>query len=122
MPASAMVTTIRRVMGASAASGFFSASVLQLGLLLSLVVQAIYLIVRPAPRLPWWRIGGGYILLMLVMDPILWSPNTGAITRVLLPLTFGFNILLAREQPSLRFWGLFVAGNLHLLSSTRVLW
>jgi len=56
------------------------------------------------------------------MDPVLWSPNTGAITRVLLPLTCAFNILLAREQPSPRFWALFVAGNLHLLASTRVLW
>jgi len=122
MPGSAMVTTIRHVLAASAASGFFSASVLQLGLLLSLVVQALYLIARPVPRLPWWRVGAGYVLLMLVMDPTLWSPNTGAITRVLLPLTCAFNILLRREQPSPRFWALFVAGNLHLLSSTRVLW
>jgi hypothetical protein len=122
MPGSAMVSTIRRVLAASVASGLFSASVLQLGLLLSLVVQAIYLVARPAPRVPWWRIGAGYVLLMLVMEPILWSPNTGAITRVLLPLTFAFNILLVREQPSLRFWALFVGGNLHLLASTRVLW
>jgi len=122
VPGSAMVATIRRVLAASASAGVFSAGLLQLALLVSLIVQAIYLIVRPAPRLPWWRIAAGYILLMLVMDPILWSPTTGAITRVLLPLTFAFNILLTREQPSPRFWALFVAGNLHLLSSTRVLW
>jgi hypothetical protein len=36
---------------------------------------------------------------------------------VLLPLTVGFNILLASEARPTRFWPWFVAGNLHLLSS-----
>ena len=37
---------------------------------------------------------------MLLMGPVLWAPSTGAITRVLLPMTCAFNILLAREQSS----------------------
>jgi hypothetical protein len=52
---------------------------------------------------------------------VLADPNTAAITRVLLPLTAGFNILLAGESRPLRFWPLFAAGNLHLLSSLRVM-
>jgi hypothetical protein len=41
--------------------------------------------------------------------------------RVLLPLTVGFNILLATEARPARFWTWFVAGNLHLLSALRVM-
>jgi hypothetical protein len=58
---------------------------------------------------------------MLVLDNVLWSPATGAITRVLLPLTVGFNILLAREPRPSRFWPWFAAGNLHLIPAMWVM-
>ena len=121
MPGSALVSTIGRALSSTVSSGVFSASGLQLGMLLSLIVQAIYLMVRPDHRAPWWRVAAGYIVLMLLMDPVLWAPSTGAITRVLLPMTCAFNVLLAREQSAGSFWGWFIAGNLHLAASLRVL-
>jgi hypothetical protein len=102
-------------------SGLFSGAVLTFGLVASVVVQAAYLLVRRHYRDPWWRVAFAYALLMLTLDSVLLSPHTGAVTRVLLPLTVGFNILLTREPRAARFWIWFVAGNLHLLSSPRVM-
>jgi hypothetical protein len=100
---------------------FLSLAWLPFGLLSSVIVQAIYVLLRWDYRSAWWRVAVAYVVLMLLLDRVLADPNTGAITRVLLPLTVGFNILLARESRPLRFWPLFVAGNLHLLSSVRVM-
>jgi hypothetical protein len=58
---------------------------------------------------------------MLLLDTVRANPHTGAITRVLLPMTVGFNVLLAREAPATRFWPWFVCGNLHLLSANSVM-
>ena len=58
---------------------------------------------------------------MLLLDRVLANPVTGAITRVLLPMTVGFNVLLASERRDTRFWAWFAAGNLHLLSALRVM-
>ena len=40
-------------------------------------------------------------------------------TRVVLPLTFGFNVLLRRETRA--FWPWYVAGNLHLAGGLEML-
>jgi hypothetical protein len=58
---------------------------------------------------------------MLLLDRVLVDPRTGAITRILLPLTVGFNILLATESRPGPFWAWFAAGNLHLLSALTVM-
>ena len=71
--------------------------------------------------MPWWRVAGAYALLMFLLDRVLADPNTGAITRVLLPMTVGFNVLLASEPRWTRFWPWFAVGNLHLLGATRVM-
>lgn len=90
-------------------------------LLASVAIQAAYLALRPDIRSPWWRVAAMYVLLMVVLDPVLAEPRTGAITRVLLPMTIGFNLLLARERDGHRFWPWFVAGNLHLVPALGVL-
>ena len=69
----------------------------------------------------WWRVAAGYVLLMLVMARVLLDPHTGALTRVLLPLTMGFNVELARRVRGTRFWLWCVLGNLHLLAAPRVM-
>jgi hypothetical protein len=69
----------------------------------------------------WWRVACVYAVMMLFLDPILVAPLTGAITRVMLPLTIGFNILLAKESAPARFWPWFIAGNLHLLTVLQVM-
>ena len=85
----------------------------------ALTVQLLYLIVSPAWREPWWRLAAGFGLLMLVVNDAVWEGSPGAATRVLLPLTFGFNVLLARQPRG--FWWWFVCGNLHLLPARAVL-
>lgn len=96
-------------------SGWLSMQGLWVCLLLSLAVQACYVAVRREYAMPWWRVAAAYGALMLLLDPVLADPDTGAITRVLLPLTVGFNVLLASERRPGPFWAWFVAGNAHLL-------
>ena len=59
----------------------------------SLVVQAAHFLVRPRPRDPAWRMGVGFVALMLVLGPQIWIEQQ-AYTRTLLPMTFAFNLQL----------------------------
>ena len=102
-------------------SGPFSPAALSVCIIVPLVVQAAGVIARADIRRPWWRVAIGYVALMLVLDQVLWTPSTGAITRVLLPMTIGFNVLLAGETRPSRFWPWFVLGNLHVIPSLWVL-
>jgi hypothetical protein len=111
----------RHVVSAVWQIGLFTGHGLFLCLLASLAVQAIYLAVRREFRQPWWRVAAAYAVMMAFLHPTLVDPLTGAITRVMLPLTVGFNILLASEPRSLRFWAWFIAGNLHLIAALRVM-
>jgi hypothetical protein len=122
VPGAAMIETLRRSIAMVRTSGLFSPAGLQLCLVASLMVQAIYLVLRREVHSPWWRIALGYIVLMLVIDRVLWDPATGAITRVMLPLTVAFNVLLGQEGRVSRFLPWFLAGNLHVVSSMWVLW
>ena len=101
--------------------GALSLQGLWLWLLFALAAQACYVLVRLEYRKPWWRVAAAYAVLMLVLDRDLANPNTGAITRVLLPLTVGFNVLLTSEPSSRRFWPWFVAGNTHLVLAHSVM-
>jgi hypothetical protein len=122
VPGTALAETWRDVIFHDIAiNGLFSWQGLWLGLLFSLAVQACYLLVRREYSMPWWRLAATYAVLMLVLDRTLADPNTGAITRVLLPLTVGFNILLATEARRARFWSWFAAGNVHLLAGYYVM-
>ena len=121
MPGRALLMVATAVVKAVRAGGLFSPAGLLLCIVLPLVVQAAGVVVYADIRHPWWRIAIGYIALMLVLDQVLWSPATGAITRVLLPMTVAFNVLLAREPRSSRFWPWFVLGNLHVIPSFWVL-
>ena len=124
IPGAALLGTVGRVVSATMAGGLRSANGVQLCIVVSLAVQAIYLCVRPRFELPWWRVAAGYAVLMLVIGRVLWDPATGAITRVMLPVTVGFNVLLIRESSASRFWSWFVVGNLHLIASpwVRPIW
>jgi hypothetical protein len=81
----------------------------------------VYLAVRHEFGQPWWRVAAAYAVMMAFLHPTLVDPLTGAITRVMLPLTVGFNILLASEPRPIRFWLWFAAGNLHLIGASRVM-
>ena len=56
---------------------------------------------------------------MLIVHPVVWRGFPGAITRIVLPMTVGFNVVLAARQRG--FWIWYVLGNLHLLPARDVL-
>jgi hypothetical protein len=103
-------------------SGVESWAMLDVCVLAPLLVQAVYVVTHGARvREPWWRVALGYALLLVVLDKVLVAPSTGAVSRVMLPLTVGFNALLIRESKGNRFWPWLLAGNLHLIPALWVL-
>ena len=116
VPLSGFIHGVRRLLGGIAYVGLFSVEGQRLAILFSLAVQVAYVLARREYAVPWWRVSAAYAALMFVLDPVLAQPVTGAITRVLLPLTVGFNVLLGSESRGTRFWPWFAAGNLHLFA------
>ena len=102
------------------AEGVVSTSGLTLSMVAALTVQAIFVIWARMWSEPWWRVAAGYAVLMTLVDWAVWEGHPGAITRVVLPLTFGFNILLAKRQPR-GFWLWFALGNLNLVPVIQML-
>jgi hypothetical protein len=91
-------------------------------MLLAICVQAAFVLVRRRDRLePWWRVAFGFAVLFLILDRSIVDPHNGGLTRVMLPLTVGFNVLLAKEPRPARFWAWFLAGNVHLIPALYVL-
>jgi len=90
-------------------------------ILLSIAAQAVFIFIRRQYLVPWWRVACVYAVLLLFLDPVLVAPSTAAITRVMLPLTVGFNILLAGEDRAARFWPWFIIGNIHLVTVFQVM-
>jgi hypothetical protein len=88
--------------------------------LISLTVQALYVAWMRKWTAPWWKLAVAYAVLMVFVHWAVWEGYPGAITRVMLPLKFGFNALLAAERPR-GFWVWFAAGNLDLALSPDVL-
>jgi hypothetical protein len=101
-------------------SGFDSPARFALCGLASVSAQTLYLCWRREYGSPWWRVAVAYAALMLVVNSTVWAGYPGAITRVVLPLTIGFNVLLARHEGR-GFWLWYVIGNLHLVPAVRLL-
>ncbi len=81
--------------------------------MIGITVQAGWLIVRPAWKNIWWRLGIGHVGLMLMLGWAPWEGYPGAATRVLLPLQLAFNALAPRTRTGL-FW--LILGNLSFAS------
>ena len=105
----------------SAGMSKFAGTVGSACIIVSLATQASFIFVRREYESSWWRVACAYAVMLLFLDPVLAHPLTGAITRVMLPLTVGFNVLLKNEPRPARFWLWFGAGNLHLLPALHVL-
>jgi len=91
-------------------------------MLLAISVQAAFVFIRLRDHgEPWWRVAFGFAVMFLLLDRSIVDPHNGGLTRVMLPLTVGFNVLLGREPRPLRFWPWFVAGNIHLLPAYYVM-
>lgn len=92
--------------------GLWSYQGMTLLVVVALTAQVVYIGWTREWKDPWWRLAAAYAALMLVVDYVVWEGTPGAITRVVLPLTFGFNVLLRKQARG--FWPWYVAGNLHL--------
>jgi hypothetical protein len=118
-PFGAWLANWRLSLGLVWRDGFSSPGTRSLAVVLSLTVQLVFVLWSREWRTPWWRLAAVYAGLMLVVHPVVWDGFPGAITRVVLPLTVGFNILLARGPTA--FWAWYVLGNLHLLPARQLL-
>jgi hypothetical protein len=74
----------------------------------SFLIQAWTLWRRPNFHSAWWRVGAAYALLLLFLSPWVWS-GYWAVSRVILPMTIGFNLLLPSSHRF--FWPLWILGN-----------
>jgi hypothetical protein len=81
---------------------------------LALTAQMGFFLLRPRGRDPWWRVGAAYSLLAVLLGEAVWESYPGAASRVLLPMTVAFNLLVPRAR---RWWPLLILGNLSLWSS-----
>ena len=85
---------------------------------ISIATQALVLFTALAWHNAWWRVGVGSAVLMIFLGPAVWEGYPGAVTRVLLPMTFAFNIVLPKNR---WFWPLFVLGNLLVIPAFETL-
>ncbi len=79
---------------------------------ISLLIQALYLVIKPRLNSPIWRMGIGFAVLLFFLGGSVWVQQLN-FTRSVLPLTIAFNLLLA--HPDEKHFGLwFISGNLGL--------
>jgi hypothetical protein len=86
--------------------------------LIALTTQALVLLWYRDWHSPWWRLGIVYLGLMLVLGFSVWEGYLVAVTRVVLPMTFAFNVLLIRVR---RFWALWALGNINVLHALELI-
>jgi hypothetical protein len=77
--------------------------------MLGLTVQMGYLLWRREWGSAWWRVGAIYCVLMPFLSYLVWEGYPGAFPRVLLPVSFAFNVLVVKSR---WFWPLVILGNL----------
>ena len=76
--------------------------------LVSLTVQAGFLLWRRDWSSPWWRLGIAYCCFLPFLSALVWEGYPGAAPRVLLPMTVAFNVLVPRSRWC---WAWAVLGN-----------
>ncbi len=79
----------------------------------ALTVQVGFFLARWRPADPWWRIGAVFAGLAGFVSQPVWEGYPGAATRVLLPMTLSFNMLVPRGKAWLP---VLLAGNLSVLA------
>lgn len=78
---------------------------------LTLAIQAIYLFSKPRISSQYWRFGIGFGVLVFFLGSAVWAEQN-AYTRVCLPLTFSFNLLIHQFESGKAFYIWFLIGNL----------
>jgi len=87
-----------------------------LAAVLGLVVQAGFFVLRWRPDDRWWRVGATFAGMMLFLATPVWEGYPGAATRVLLPMTLAFNLLVPAGA---RWLPVLVAGNLGVIAAVQ---
>ena len=67
---------------------------------------------------PWWRVAAVFSVMMVFLGQAVWEGYPGAASRVLLPMTLAFNILVPRGP---RWWLVLLLGNIVILASPDML-
>ncbi|MDO8539743.1 MAG: hypothetical protein Q7S40_04820 [Opitutaceae bacterium] len=83
---------------------------------LAVTVQLLFIAVGRRWTEPWWRVGAMFALMTVFLSTPVWEGFPGAFTRVLLPMSLAFNVIVPRGR---RWLPLLVAGNLSVLSTYR---
>ena len=82
----------------------------------ALTVQGLFFALRWRPAEAWWRIGAVFAGLMAFVSTPVWEGFPGAATRVLLPMTLAFNVLVPRGR---KWLAVLIAGNLTVVAAYR---
>lgn len=112
-PLQGLIEKWRFMIGDVRRDGWVSVHVLTLGTVLALTVQMFFLLARWRPAETWWRIGVVFAGLGLFVSQPVWEGYPGAATRVLLPMTLAFNLLVPRGA---RWWPVLLLGNLSVFA------
>jgi hypothetical protein len=83
---------------------------------LALTVQWFFFVLHRRPENAWWRIGAAYAGMLMFLSTPVWEGFPGASTRVLLPMTLAFNILVPRGR---KWLVVLIVGNLTMVSAYR---
>jgi hypothetical protein len=86
--------------------------------LTSVTTHVVFFAIRRQWSSPWYRVAIAYSILMLFLGPAVWEATPGAFTRVLLPMTCAYNILLPHTRG---YWPLAVLGNLTVINGLEAL-
>lgn len=78
---------------------------------LSLFIQSAYFAIKAKFSSEVWRFGIGFVLLFAILGPSVWQEQF-AYSRVLLPLTFAFNLLIHRHERGKAFAIWYILGNI----------
>lgn len=98
--------------------GYSSVAMWSLMMIVALTVQLLFFALRPRWTDPWWRVGAAYSVLLIFLGGAVWEGYPGAASRVLLPMTLMFNVLVPRT----RAWLLpLLLGNLTVFALSDVL-
>jgi hypothetical protein len=79
---------------------------------IALMTQAAFFFLHREPGRAWWRVGASFAGLMVFVAQPVWEGYPGAATRVLLPMTLAFNLLVPRGR---RWLAVLVLGNLSVI-------
>jgi hypothetical protein len=119
-PFTGLVDKIQDVVSGMIAGGDHDTIVrrIDLAVIVGLVAQMFFFAGRVRWNDPWWRMGAIYALLMVFLGGAVWEHYPTAASRVLLPMTFAFNVLVPRKG-----WAvvLLVIGNLGMFGAADLL-